>query len=333
MCSLALLCCVGVALLSACGADSPTDEKEVLHVGLLTQWPGYTPLYVAEQYDLFPSPVEITTVNPADLSARMLEIQKYDVHSNTMFTLLQELDMGSQIKVIAVLDYSNGADGIVAHQNIATIYQLKDKRVAVEAGTVSHYTLAVALQRAGLNESDVELVHLTGEEGAAALARGEVDALSTWEPAMSHAASYPDTHVIFTSKEIPGQIVDLLVIYDDVAEQRSDELVNLLRGWERGIQFAQERNPDFLTSGALEMDISESLLQSSLDTIEIVDLHANLDFFLPDSPHSLKQNYEATADFMKSQNMLKRPVPEYDTVFDPSFIQEALSKQEEEGNQ
>ena len=65
---------------------------------------------------------------------------------------------------------------------IRRVADLRRKKVAVTVNTSSHYYLDRLLERAGIAESDIQLVGLEGQEMPAALQRRTVDAVSIWEP-------------------------------------------------------------------------------------------------------------------------------------------------------
>jgi sulfonate transport system substrate-binding protein len=65
---------------------------------------------------------------------------------------------------------------------IMTPADLRGKKVGTPANTSSQFYLVKTLRRAGLRESDVTVVPMPVTEMAAALKRGDVDAVSGWEP-------------------------------------------------------------------------------------------------------------------------------------------------------
>ena len=70
---------------------------------------------------------------------------------------------------------------------IATVADLKDKRVAVTRGTDPHIFLVRALLGAGLSEKDITPVLLQHADGKTALIRGDVDAWAGLDPMMAQA--------------------------------------------------------------------------------------------------------------------------------------------------
>src|ERR1700760_4035741 len=70
---------------------------------------------------------------------------------------------------------------------IATVADLKGKRVAVTRGTDPHIFLVRALLDAGLSEKDITPVLLQHADGKTALMRGDVDAWAGLDPMMAQA--------------------------------------------------------------------------------------------------------------------------------------------------
>ncbi|HEX2633438.1 MAG TPA: aliphatic sulfonate ABC transporter substrate-binding protein [Bradyrhizobium sp.] len=70
---------------------------------------------------------------------------------------------------------------------IATVADLKGKRVAVTRGTDPHIFLVRALLGAGLSEKDITPVLLQHPDGKTALIRGDVDAWAGLDPMMAQA--------------------------------------------------------------------------------------------------------------------------------------------------
>ncbi|MBC8746646.1 MULTISPECIES: ABC transporter substrate-binding protein [Paraburkholderia] len=65
---------------------------------------------------------------------------------------------------------------------IKTTADLKGKRIATTRGSIGHYLAIATLERAGIKLSDVSLRFMQPADAKAALASGNVDAWSTWDP-------------------------------------------------------------------------------------------------------------------------------------------------------
>ena len=222
------------------------------------------------------------------------------------------------------IDYSNGADGIVARRGITSLLELKGKRVAAEVGGISHFILLAALDQAGLQETDVEVANMGAEEGARALAQGKVDAAALWEPLLSKQANSDGATMLFTSAEIPGQVLDILVVRKDVAERRSDDVANLIRGWEQALRLLHTQPQEVMPIMAEAMETTPDALQGDLSKLELFDLAHNRQFFdLANQQQSIGKTYTTTAQFMTQHHLLGKAAPAVQDLIDSQFVEAA----------
>src|SRR6201985_3217157 len=95
---------------------------------------------------------------------------------------------GSPIKSIYVFSRPEWTALVTTKDSkIASIADLKGKRVAVTRGTDPHIFLVPALLSAGLSEKDITPVLLQHADGKTALIRGDVDAWAGLDPMMAQA--------------------------------------------------------------------------------------------------------------------------------------------------
>jgi len=89
---------------------------------------------------------------------------------------------GEKIAIIATIQTSELAHAILARRDrgILTFGDLKGKKIAATLGTTSHFFLDALLVTHGISRKDVQVVDLKAEEIPDALARGDVDAVSTF---------------------------------------------------------------------------------------------------------------------------------------------------------
>lgn len=91
---------------------------------------------------------------------------------------------------------------------IQTLADLKGKKIAFDQGSSAHYVLIRALEKVGLDYSDIEPVYLTQPEALPKFRRGEVDAWVVWVPYTPNQ----------TRSDYPGRsIADLESIFGDKA--------------------------------------------------------------------------------------------------------------------
>jgi sulfonate transport system substrate-binding protein len=84
---------------------------------------------------------------------------------------------------------------------IATIADLRGKRVAVTRGTDPHIFLVRALLSVGLSERDIQPVLLQHPDGKTALIRGDVDAWAGLDPMMAQAEIEDGARLFYRNKD------------------------------------------------------------------------------------------------------------------------------------
>jgi sulfonate transport system substrate-binding protein len=90
---------------------------------------------------------------------------------------------GAAIVYVAGQPSTNG-QGILVKQDspIRTLADLKGKRIGFTQGSSAHNVTVMALEKAHLTYADITPVYLSPPDGAAAFARGSIDAWAIWDP-------------------------------------------------------------------------------------------------------------------------------------------------------
>lgn len=117
---------------------------------------------------------------------------------------------------------------------IASLADLRGRRVAFTKGSSAHNFVVRALASAGLKPSDIQHVNLQPPDAAAAFRSGALDAWAIWDPFFAIAELEPTTRVLTTAQGVapsnsfflasarfaatqPGTIATLLEAINDVA--------------------------------------------------------------------------------------------------------------------
>jgi len=136
---------------------------------------------------------------------------------------------GISCSAIIVGDYSNGNDALIVRNNL-TIPQLKGKKVNLVQFSVSHYMLSRALDMNTMTDDDVKIINVSDSDiGPAFIANKDQEAVVTWNPLVMEIMKTPGVKKIFDSSQIPGEILDLMVVKTKVL-QASPELGKALAG-------------------------------------------------------------------------------------------------------
>lgn len=135
---------------------------------------------------------------------------------------------GKDTTAIILGDYSNGNDAVLL-KGADTLAAIKGRQVYLAELSVSHYLLARALETNGMKLADVRTVNTSDADIAAAFASPEVTAAVAWNPQVTAMKAVPGTRAVFTSADIPGEILDLLVV-DTATIKANPDLGKALAG-------------------------------------------------------------------------------------------------------
>jgi NitT/TauT family transport system substrate-binding protein len=233
----------GAVFASALLAAAPAQAE--VKVGV-SDWPGWVAWYVAEQKGFFKkhgADVKLVWFANYTDSISALSAGQLDANSQTWSDTMGPLAKGLPLKTILVNDNSAGNDALVVGPKIKSFADLKGKSIALEQFSVSHFVLVNALAKNGMKLSDVKVVNLAAGDAAAAFMSGRVDAAVVWNPWIHTIESSGKGKALFTSKDLPGLVPDLLVAQEKSIKAKRKELVGMIKAWFDTVAFIQTK-PD-----------------------------------------------------------------------------------------
>jgi NitT/TauT family transport system substrate-binding protein len=137
---------------------------------------------------------------------------------------------GVDTTAVIVGDFSNGNDAVIL-KNKTKLSDIKGQKVNLVEFSVSHYLLARALESIKLAEKDVKVVNTSDADMAAAYKTPEVTSVVTWNPIVSEILGSPDAHKVFDSSQIPGEIMDLMVVNTETLKDNPNFAKALVGIW------------------------------------------------------------------------------------------------------
>lgn len=229
-----VLSLVVVLVLGAVGCGR--EPESPLRIGT-NVWIGSEPLYLARDLGrLSAQAVRLVEYPSASEVLRAFRNQALDGMVISLDEVLQLAADDLQPRIVVVVDVSHGADVIVGRAGLRTMQDLKGRRVAVESGALGAYVLSRALTLNQMQPADVSIVHLESNEHPKAFEQGRVDAAVTFDPFRSQILRGGAT-TLFDSTQIPGEIVDLLVVRGSVLEREPERVRAMISGWFEAIDY------------------------------------------------------------------------------------------------
>jgi NitT/TauT family transport system substrate-binding protein len=273
-------------LLSGCVKSCSAPETP-LRIGT-NLWPGYEEFYWARQSGILkPERYALVEFGSATENIRAFRSQQLEFAALTLDETMLLARDGIDAVILAVLDISNGADVIIASDKIKTFHDLKGKRVGFEDTALGGYMLNRALMLSGMSRTDITPRYFEVDQHEKAYTTGEVDAIVTFEPVKSKLLALGNK-VIFSSKDIPGEVVDVLVVRRNIWESqraRCDELVDLWFKTQEHIRQNQKEATDYMAS---REKINFAEFSAALADLIIPDRSQSDEFVRGSSPKLLK---------------------------------------------
>lgn len=234
---------------------------------------------------------------------------------------------GTPMKVVLNTDYSSGADGIVAGNQISSIADLRGKKVAHEPEGFGDLLLENALARSGLSATDIVTVPLTAQDGAHAFLNREVDAVVTLEPFLSQAKSRGDSHVIFTSAQAPGLLPDVVAFRADFLAAHQDDVRAFVSAWFDMVNYlntSPANRQEILAVAAIKNGGSLTDIEAQFSGIHLFTFADNAaSFTYGTETTSLFGSARRFVDFFLEKERLESPL-DLETIIDPRFIRSGL---------
>lgn len=227
--------CAAIAA-GAIGCAAPPPER--LRIGM-NVWPPYELLYLARERGYFRDEgVEVDLVDFSSYSGELAAYHQGQI--DALLATLNEVQIRDNFQdppvVVLALDYSYGGDAVVAQKGIASTQALRGRTVAYEESALGTYLLERALSRGGLAAADVVLRNRLPEESEVDFKKGKVDAVVTYEPFLGRLLEVPGAQVVFSTRDIPGEIVDVLAARPSALRDRRDDFRRVARAWFRAVE-------------------------------------------------------------------------------------------------
>lgn len=291
---MAWLCLACVSLLAGCGAEHEAPLRVASN-----NWPGYWPLYLAQHDGRLDA--RLQELSSATEVLRAFRNHRIDVAAFTIEEFLQLLDEGNDPHIVLLVDYSNGADSVIARPPSTSVADLRGKVIGTESTAMGAYVLRRTLGSGGLTEKDVKIVAYDFGDHEHAYMNGLVDAVVTFEPTRSRLLAAGGREV-FSSASIPGEIADVLVVDGRTARQREPDLRKLIASWYAAAE-SVTRDPRRAADSLASMTrLTGDQFEQAMNGVHLVT---------PEENHALLKDKLAVtlvslANTMREAGMLKR---------------------------
>ena len=207
------------------------------------------------------------------------------------------------VKVIWIHDVIGKAESLVTRDSdITTIEGLKGKTIATPFGSTSHFSLLMALQKAGMSSSDVSLINLDPDKMEGAWTKGQIDAAWVWDPVLSELKK--DGGTVVTSSAVTAKegaaTYDMELASDNFISKNPSALVTWTAVENYAVGLIKSKPTQAAESIAAQLGITTSQVKSQFAGYTYPKASEQKDIFTDELPSVFKK----TAEFLKDQGSL-----------------------------
>jgi NitT/TauT family transport system substrate-binding protein len=291
-------------------------------VSATNNWVGYSGHHVAVGKNFFSEQglkVQDLFFQSASEEITAFLAGKVDLGWFTSGDAIQMIAKDPSIKMIYLVDYSNGSDGILG-RGIKSPQDAKGKTVGRENILFERVLLQAYLQKAGLTEKDVVIKDLAAADAAAAFAAKHVDIAVSYEPYLSKAAKQGEGEVIFSTKNT-NLIADVIVARERLIQSRKADLQAYFRAVDKAVDLLNAGDAEGLKISGAKLGITGDEVKEQLRGAKLFDLEGNKSVaFNKDNPNSLIGNLELTAKGAYEFKIVSQPL-KVQNLYDASIVQ------------
>lgn len=226
---------------------------------------------------------------------------------------------GSPIKTVYIQSQPEWTALLVAKNSpIKSLKDLKGKKIAATKGTDPFLFTLQALETAGLNKKDVQLVHLQHPDGKTALERGQVDAWAGLDPLMASAQVQSGAKLLY--RNVGFNSYSVLSTKEQFANQSPEAIEAVIKAYEQARKWAKA-NPAKLA----ELLARESKLPIAVAKLQLS--RTNFEQNIPTAKHinALKKSGTILTEeeLVRNGTNVNQVV---DQLFDAKYAQKVVKK-------
>ncbi|GAB4408282.1 MAG: hypothetical protein OHK0056_09200 [Bacteriovoracaceae bacterium] len=233
------------------------------------QWIGYESLHLSDQRgELESHNFQVMEFKNASYLIKAFERNLIDVAALTIdeaIILSQNVD---DLVIIFALDVSSGGDAIVTLNEKLDIKDLRNHRVGVEEYAVGHYLLSRAAELNQIDLKEINIVPLTIDRHLEAIKNDKVDFLCTFNPVVEEVVNHGGK-IVFNSKNIPNEIVDVLVVRRSLLNQNEKKFQSLISILMDKMERLAQRQPAIINEVANRNGVDTRTVIKQLEDISI----------------------------------------------------------------
>lgn len=239
---------------------------------------------------------------------------------------------GVPLSMVYIEKYITDSEALVVREaaEIASLEDLRGKRIALPFNTSVHFSMLAALDTVGMAGTDVELLNMKADSIVAAWTRGDVDAAFIWSPILLDLAS-DGGKVIFNTGDLKSHgtvVFDGIIVRNDFKEEHPELVLAYLKEYDR-ITAIYRDEPDTVIAKMVEfLTIPEETARAyvaSFHSLTPQEVASEEWMGTPGmSDTGVAKTLRQQAEFLNATEQLREVPENLDALIDQSFIAQMI---------
>lgn len=234
------------------------------------------------------------------------------------------LSTGIEYTVPWIHDVIGEAESLVVNPDtVSGIEDLAGKTIATPFASTAHFSLLAALEDAGVDPAEVDIIDAEPDEIFAAWSGGDIDGAYVWNPNLASIIE-DGGEVLVTSAELAAEgktTYDLAVVRNGFAEEFPDAVQTWVEQQDRAVTLIKDDPEAAAELIAAELEIEPAEAQAQLEDLIFLDAAEQAD--AENLGGGLAENLLAAAEFNAEQGEIDAAAAaeDYEAAVDATYAE------------
>jgi taurine transport system substrate-binding protein len=235
---------------------------------------------------------------------------------------------GVKMSMVYVEKYITDSECLAVRNDagIATMKDLKGKKVGLPFNTSVHFALLAAMKNAGLSRSDVTMINIKPDSILATWQRKDIDAAYIWHPILGDLVA-DNGRILLKTGDLAASgtlVFDGIVVRNEFKQKYPELVLAYLKEYDRlcNIYANQPQEVVKVLSPYLSMTPEKTMdYINTFHSISPKELATDKWMGMPGAKDTgVLRTLQAQADFLKSADQLPNIPPSFEPYVDSSFL-------------
>jgi NitT/TauT family transport system substrate-binding protein len=175
-----------------------------------------------------------------------------------------------------------------------------------EPGQPAHFVLQYLLHKEGMTLNALNLQNMASADAAAAFIARRADVAGTYEPYLTNALQKrKGAHLLVSSKDLPGLIIDVAIVNDNLIKDRGDDVARVYQGWCKAVDYLNSNRPDAVAIMAKAFKLKPEEFEDTISGLRYFDCQRNKELFGGSQPGPIFETFKNIGEILKANGITK----------------------------